>query len=333
MAHLNQLRSVVALARYRHFGRAADAIGLTQSALSQSVRKLEDQYGVPLFERRNRQVTLTSYGELVCEAARQSLDAMSNVEREIRLLRNLESGQLVVHCDPYLTNALLAPALAALLMDYPQLRFSVRQGYWQEVESLLLEGETDLYFGMPPDALHPEIECRTVQMPTPLILCRAEHELAGRGQVTLSELIEYSIVTPAQPAWYVRWAQSQVDALHNAMDVSDLIILETDSSAMAATVALQSNALTACLPGEVAQAVRDGQLHVLRLANWPRVMYGCSAVRRTRAVPPAAELVMGRVETALEAAFAEADTLPSSSQDDVPPVEVAGVSSNRGADS
>ena len=107
MHHINQLRSVVALAEYRHFGRAAESIGLTQSALSQSIRKVEDLYGVPLFERRNRQVALTTYGDLVYQTASQTLDAMSNVEREIRLLRNLETGHLVVHSDPYLTNSLL----------------------------------------------------------------------------------------------------------------------------------------------------------------------------------------------------------------------------------
>ena len=332
MHHINQLRSVVALARFRHFGRAADAIGLTQSALSQSIRKVEDLYGVPLFERRNRQVALTSYGELVYKTASQTLDAMSNVEREIRLLRNLETGHLVVHSDPYLTNSLLAPALAGLLMDHPQLRFSARQGYWRDAESHLLEDEIDLYFGMPPDAMHPDIECRILEMPSPLILCRAGHELVSRSQATLAELIKYTIVTPVPPAWYIQWAQAQVDELNQAVDVTDLVILETDSVAMAKTVALQSNALTACLPSEVAEEVSGGELHVLDLENWPNRMYGCLATRRSRAVPPAAELVIERIQQAIRSAYIEADKLPKSGRGNLSPIRVLEPKTrNRGA--
>ncbi len=318
MQHINQLRSVVALAQYRHFGRAADAIGLTQSALSQSIRKVESLYGVPLFERRNRQVALTTYGELVCNTARQTLEAMSNVEREIRLLKNLETGHLVVHSDPYLANSLLAPALAELLVAYPQLRFTARQGYWPDVESRLLEDEIDLYFGMPPVAEHPDIEYRALDLPTPLILCRAGHELTERGEVSLAELIHYTICTPTPPAWYIQWAQHQVDELNNAVDVTDLVILESDSLAMVKTVAKRSDALTAALPSEVAEEVKHGELHVLNLKNWPTVMTGCLATRRSRALPPAAELLIDQIERAVANAFIEADGIPRSGRADAP---------------
>ena len=318
MQHITQLRSVVALARHRHFGRAADAIGLTQSALSQSIRKVEQLYGVTLFERRNRQVALTSYGEIVYRTASQTLDAMSNVEREIRLLQNLETGHLIVHADPYLTNSLLAPALAGLLTKFPHLRFSVRQGYWHDVETRLLEDDIDLYFGMPPEALHPDIDYEILELPSPLILCRAQHELVRRKQVVLAELIEYAIVTPTPPAWYIQWARSQVDELNNTVDVTDLIILETDNVAMAKTVAMQSNALTACLPSEVAEEVNREELHVLKLENWPNRMYGCLAKRRSRAIPPSAELAIERIKHTVKNAFVEAKKLPNSGKNLAP---------------
>ena len=312
MRNLNQVRSVVALADHRNFGRAADAIGLTQSALSQNIRKVEDIYGVPLFERRNRQVALTSFGEVVCETARQTLDALRNVEREISLLKNLESGHLKVYADSYLANSLLAPALASLLNDFPHLRFTARQGSWPDVEGRLLNDEIDLYFGMPPDATHADIEYLDVELPSPLILCRAGHELESQERLNLAELIRYPIVTPAPPAWYVRWAQAQVASLASPVDVADLIILESDSIAMVKTVALQSNALTAALAGDVREEIRSGAFRVLKLVNWPNTMSGCLAMRRSRALPPAAGQLIERINQTLQNAFTEAQEFPLS---------------------
>ena len=84
MNNLSQLKSITALAQHKHFGRAANAIGMTQSALSQNIAKVEELLDVPLFERRNKQVSLTSYGEVVHKYALQMLDARnkaSEVER------------------------------------------------------------------------------------------------------------------------------------------------------------------------------------------------------------------------------------------------------------
>jgi DNA-binding transcriptional LysR family regulator len=59
--NLRQLQHVVALAEHRNFRRAADSVGLTQSALTQSIRNLEEEYGVELFERSRREVSPTAW--------------------------------------------------------------------------------------------------------------------------------------------------------------------------------------------------------------------------------------------------------------------------------
>ena len=185
---------------------------------------------------------------------------------------------------------------------------------------------------MPPETPHPDIDYQILEVPSPLILCRAEHELAHQKQVSLAELINYTIVTPAPPAWYVQWAQAQVDELSNAVDVTELIILETDSLAMVKTVALQSNALTACLPSEVADEIDRGELRVLDLANWPNRMYGCLATRQSRATPPAADLLVERVQQTVAIACDEADKLPASGDRNLPPVRVFEQTLRQGGD-
>ncbi len=312
MNSISHLKAVAALARYRHFGRAADAIGMTQSALSQAIKKIEHTYGVPIFERRNRQVELTTYGEVVNSAAISILERLDQVDREIHLLSSLEKGHLAICSDPYFSANILASALAEVMRDYPALKFSSSSGYWDKAETGLLDDRIDLYLGMPPEVKHPDLEYRDYTVPTPLILCRREHSLCARKTVTLAELIDYTIVTPLPPAWYIRWAQQQVDSLKAPVDVTELILLETDNVAMMKAVASRSDALTAALPEDVAAEVQRGDLHVLKLKNWPSSMQCCVATRRTRALPPSVEQVIARIDLAVESTFRWANTLPSS---------------------
>ena len=154
MNNLSQLKSITALAQHRHFGRAANAIGMTQSALSQNIAKVEELLDVPLFERRNKQVSLTSYGEVVHKYALQMLDARNKASEEVQRLQNLETGILNIGIDPYFANSLLAPTLANLLTSHPQLKFTVRTIDWGTAEKLLLHRQVDLYIGMAPAHQH-----------------------------------------------------------------------------------------------------------------------------------------------------------------------------------
>lgn len=82
---LRQLHAFVAVAEELHFGRAAARIHLAQSPLSRVIRKLEDQIGLPLFVRNNRQVQLTPAGEALLESARELL---AMVERALERIES-----------------------------------------------------------------------------------------------------------------------------------------------------------------------------------------------------------------------------------------------------
>lgn len=85
---LNELRYVVALARERHFGRAADACFVSQPTLSVAVRKLEDELGVSLFERGPGEVTVTAVGERIVEQVQRVLEEAEGVRRLARQGKN-----------------------------------------------------------------------------------------------------------------------------------------------------------------------------------------------------------------------------------------------------
>src|SRR5215475_9488190 len=93
---LRQLRSVEAVARHRHFTRAAEELHLAQSALSHQVRKLEDELGIALFERTSRRVIPTEAGAVIASCAREVLATVDAARAQLDELRGVLRGRIWV---------------------------------------------------------------------------------------------------------------------------------------------------------------------------------------------------------------------------------------------
>src|SRR5260221_13758218 len=90
---LRQLRYLVALAEERHFTRAAAREHIAQPALSQQIKRLEDEVGLPLVERSTRQVTITDAGQLLVGRARRILAETEAARGELESLKGVEGGR------------------------------------------------------------------------------------------------------------------------------------------------------------------------------------------------------------------------------------------------
>jgi LysR family transcriptional regulator, hydrogen peroxide-inducible genes activator len=138
------LRYVVALAQERHFGRAADACSVTQPTLSTSLKKLEEELGVMLFERTNGDVTVTPVGSRVVEQALRALDEMEAVKRIAQQARDPLDGPLRVGAiftiGPY-----LFPRLIPILRDRaPHMPLVIEENYTTRLRERLTRGELDV---------------------------------------------------------------------------------------------------------------------------------------------------------------------------------------------
>jgi DNA-binding transcriptional LysR family regulator len=299
MNNLSQLKSITALAQHKHFGRAANAIGMTQSALSQNIAKVEELLDVPLFERRNKQVSLTSYGEVVHKYALQMLDARNKASEEVQRLQNLETGILNIGIDPYFANSLLAPTLANLLTSHPQLKFTVRTIDWGTAEKLLLHRQVDLYIGMAPAHQHQSLHYLFHEAPTPLIVAKPDHPLASRSTVSVVEAFGYPVISQKPPDWYIDWVQARVTNLANRDAVQQLSFLQADNIEMAKTIVRHSLGLTAALPGDVREELARKTLISLALEDWPITMQGCIVYHLDQAQSPAAKMLITEYESRL----------------------------------
>ena len=140
---LTELRYIVALARDKHFGRAAEACHVAQPTLSVAVKKLEDELGVLLFERGKIEVAVTPVGERVIAQARRVLEELDGVKRIARQARDPLDGPLHVGAiftlGPYLFPRLV-PILHA---SAPRMPLVIEENYTERLRERLVRGDLD----------------------------------------------------------------------------------------------------------------------------------------------------------------------------------------------
>ncbi|HZP75786.1 MAG TPA: hydrogen peroxide-inducible genes activator [Pseudolabrys sp.] len=142
MITLRQLRYLSSLARYRHFGRAAEDCAVTQPALSMQIRELERELGATLVERRPGEIILTDTGAEVAARADRILAATRDLI-EFASHRDVLAGTLRLGIIPTLAPYVLPPVLPRLQAAYPRLRLEVRETQTRTLAEELASGVLD----------------------------------------------------------------------------------------------------------------------------------------------------------------------------------------------
>lgn len=149
MFHQRQLRAFVLTAELASFTRAAQAIHLTQPALSYLIRKLEGELGVELFARNTRKVVLTEAGELFLGHARRILADMALALQDTQNVRQLAQGHLSLAGLPSVASSLLPRTIAAFRKRHPGVTLSLRDGLAGEVDDWVRRGEVEMGLASP----------------------------------------------------------------------------------------------------------------------------------------------------------------------------------------
>jgi DNA-binding transcriptional LysR family regulator len=187
------LRAFLAVSDELHFGRAAERLGIAQSALSQQIRRLEDTVGIELLTRTSRRVALTPAG-LEMRAGAERL--LGDLDRTIQRARAANAGQVgtvTVGSQAAALNSLVPDIISALAQRAPELRVHLRQLTSEEQAAGLLTGAIDL-------GLVREVDRRSgLQLETLLdepvhAVLASTHRLAGRATIDLAELADEPFV-------------------------------------------------------------------------------------------------------------------------------------------
>ena len=141
---LTELKYIVAVARERHFGRAADACFVSQPTLSVAIRKLEDELGVQLFERGSSEVSVTAIGEQIVEQAQRVLEQAGTIKEIAKQGKDPLDGPLKVGVIYTIGPYLLPSLVRRMISDAPRMPMLLQENYTIKLLELLRQGEIDV---------------------------------------------------------------------------------------------------------------------------------------------------------------------------------------------
>lgn len=191
---LADLRAFVAVAELSSFRAAADAIHLSQPALSRRVEKLENALGVRLFERTTRSVSLTAVGRDFSRKARSLLDDLEDSLLSMQGVAASQQGEVVIACVPSAVYYFLPKVLSEFHAQYPRVRVRIIDDSANAALESVARGEADFGINII-GTQEPEIEFEVILREPFVVACHRDHPLARSAQVSWAELAQYDFMT------------------------------------------------------------------------------------------------------------------------------------------
>ncbi|HMN81398.1 MAG TPA: LysR family transcriptional regulator [Burkholderiaceae bacterium] len=185
--NLRQIETFVCVADTASFRRAAELLHRSQSAVSVHVQQLEDELGVPLFERTTRRVTVTAAGRTLLTRFRSVMADLKSVAQELRDESSLRRGRVSIGTSPSISTHRLPPIIAAYHAAYPGVTLELHEAFAKGMYEDVLERVTDFAVGPKLDGLK-DFDMRAVISDPIVAVLPAGYPLKGRRSVTMNEI-------------------------------------------------------------------------------------------------------------------------------------------------
>lgn len=140
---LELYRVFYVVAKNKHMTKASEELHISQPAISQSIKKLEDQLGGTLFLRSNKGMELTEEGKMFYEYVKGALDLINNAEHEFSSFKDLSKGEIKIGCSTTLTKLVLMDVLEKFHIDYPNININITNGLTRDLINDLKLGKLD----------------------------------------------------------------------------------------------------------------------------------------------------------------------------------------------
>jgi DNA-binding transcriptional LysR family regulator len=193
--HMNvsQLELLVAVVETGNFSEAADKIGLTQSAVSHGLAKLETELGITLIERGRRGVSLTGAGQEVLVYTREALAALEAIRQAAAASRGVSSGRMRLGAAYPLSARLLVGILGEFERQYPEIDLVYFEGTAREVEQWVAESVVDVGVVLHPTA---EVESRLLVEDEICVMFPADHRFRRLEAIGANDLVSEPLIIP-----------------------------------------------------------------------------------------------------------------------------------------
>lgn len=273
---------------------AARKLYISQPSLSQMLRQLEEEAGLPLFDRAGSPVRPTYAGECYLRAAARMLHAQDTLETELQEIRREDRGRVRLGISLQRSVYLLPRVLPRFIRRYPHVSLVLREAGSADLEQLVLDGEVDLALAST-EAVCPGLDYRLLQRETVGILAGAGSPLAAAlppgAAISLEDALGSPFVSLKQ-GHNVRVIQ---DRLFQALGRRPQILLETDSQETARQLTLSCGCCMLCTDSYLDRSER---FYPLRDYENSRHFYACRG--KNRPLPRYLEVLLELVVQALE---------------------------------
>ncbi|UPG85288.1 LysR family transcriptional regulator [Luteibacter aegosomatis] len=190
---MRQLRAFLAVAGHRHFRRAADALHLTQPAVSRLIADLETELDVRLFDRSTREVVPTEAGRYLAQAVARVLDELDGVLAHARTQADPLRGRVRIAAVPTVSAGLVPACIALCAARHPSLDILLRDQNQAQVLDAVRGGEVDFGLTVEP-ATREEFDAETILRDPFRLVCRDDHALAAHPSTTWRTLVDEPLV-------------------------------------------------------------------------------------------------------------------------------------------
>ena len=277
------VQALVALADQGAFGRAAQALHITQAALSRRIKNLEEFLGVKLVERTTRSVALTAIGQDFVPQARRLLAELESALVDIRETGRALHGDVTIACVPTVGVQFLPAIVKRYAARHPDNRLRILDHSSSEVAAIVLRREAEFGINMQADT-HPDLATVPLMEDRFVLVCRDDHPLAGRKRLTWRQAQGHPLILGGHEGGH----RPYLDAVLQAHGLRLRAAYEVQRSSTAVGMVAKGVA-AAIVPGLAVQEQGDPRLRAIALTD-PAVSRPLVLVmRRNAALSPAAQ--------------------------------------------
>ena len=198
MRHLTSLRYIDAVAKAGSIRGAAESLAITSTALNRRILALEEELGVPVFERLPHGVRLSSAGEILIHHIRNQISDMERVRSQIADLSGVRRGHVSIACSQALLPYFLPHQIAHYRKDHPAVTFGVHLRDRQAAEQSLVDHSADLAIVFEPVRMADFMTLIRVHQPVHVVMA-PHHPLAAKETIRLSDCLDYPYSLPTAP--------------------------------------------------------------------------------------------------------------------------------------
>jgi DNA-binding transcriptional LysR family regulator len=280
---LNQIAAFVETARRQSVSRAADALFISQPALTARLKGLEADLGAQLFVRGPRGMRLTDAGSAFLPYAVRALETLTDGRMQVNALERGGAGRLAIGAAPAVSTYVLPPLLKRFSEGYPRVLVSVRTGHSEEILELVLREQVTI--GLVRVLQHPDIVSTPLYEDRLILVVEPGHSFAAEGRIRMKDLAEEQLVQFDRTSSY----HDLTSALFVTTGVSPAGRMELDNIDAAKKMVEQGFGVALLPQTSVADELEAGTLAEVEIVDAAPVRRKIVAITRRDAGPPAGQ--------------------------------------------